>query len=132
MLHAVPSHSPFRALVDWYHRQRLVQEFSALDRGEAARIADDLKISVDDLVTAASQSDDEIALMDRMMALHGLNAEAVKASQPGVVRDMAVTCAKCTCKGECRYDLDHGVTAAEADVYCPNSDTMTALAHAKA
>lgn len=127
MLQAAPSPSPFRALADWFRRQRMVNELAALDPGEAARLADDLKISVDDLVEAASQSEDEIALMHRMMVLHGIDPEKVAAEMPGVMREMAVTCAKCACKGDCQYDLDHGITAAEADEFCPNADMMNAL-----
>lgn len=127
MLHTMPAPSPFRALLDWYRRQRMAHELSALDAAEAARLADDLKINIGDLVEAAGQSDDEIALMDRMMALRGIDRDKLAAEMPAVIREMSVTCAKCTCKGDCRYELDHGVTAEEADNFCPNAETMKAL-----
>ncbi|MGL4323347.1 MAG: DUF6455 family protein [Beijerinckiaceae bacterium] len=129
MLHtATPQNqSPFRALIEWYRRQRMVNELAGLDPGEAGRLADDLKVSVDDLVVAAGQSEDEMALMNRMMALHGIDRAKVEADMPAVIREMTVTCARCGHKGECQYDLDHGGTAEDADAYCLNAGTMQAL-----
>ncbi|MGL4495788.1 MAG: hypothetical protein ACRCXM_10405 [Beijerinckiaceae bacterium] len=129
MLHDVHMHaSPMQALIEWFRRRQAASELARLDAEETARIADDLKVSVDDLHAVVAQSPDEDALMTRMMALHGLNRARLESEMPAVVRDMAVTCAKCGCKGECAYDLDHGALASDCDAYCGNADTMQALA----
>lgn len=118
------SQSPLHALVGWFRRQRERSELAQLDSGEAHRIAADLQVSVDDLVHMASQSDDEVALMGRMMALHGIDKSKLDGDLPAVVRQMAVTCSHCDCKGHCSSALDNGVSTAEADTFCPNAELM--------
>lgn len=120
--------SPLSSLIDWFRRQRERSEFADIDSGEAHRIAADLRVSVDDLIHMAGQSDDEVALMGRMMALHGIDRAKLEGDLPEVVRQMAVTCSHCTCKGHCAGALDNGVSAAEADEFCPNADSMQEFA----
>lgn len=127
--HTLPSTaSPIAALIDWFRRQRERSEFAEIDSGEAHRIAADLRVSVADLIHMASQSDDEVALMGRMMALHGIDRARLEGDLPEVVRQMAVTCSHCSCKSHCSNALDRGVSTAEADTFCPNADSMQEFA----
>ena len=115
------------ALVAWFRRQRETSELANLDADEAQRLATDLNVSLDDLISVAGQSADEAELMSRMMAAHGISRAAVEAELPALVRSMAVTCAKCTCKGECSHDLDAGTAPQNAARYCPNTDSIQSL-----
>lgn len=117
------------AVVEWFRRQARAQELAHIDAGELRHMADDLRVSVDDLYVAAAQSDDEVALMRRMLALHGLDAARIDQEMPALMRDMAVTCARCACKGRCASELDHGAGPGEARAFCPNADTMAMLTH---
>lgn len=126
--HPLPSTgSSLASLIGWFRRMRERSEFADLDSGEAHRIAADLRISVNDLMHLASQSDDEVALMGRMMALHGIDRAKLEDDLPEVVRQMAVTCSHCSCKDHCSAALDRGTSTKEADTFCPNSDSMHVL-----
>ena len=118
----------FSSVIDFFRQSRQSSDFAGLDAAEAARIAHDLNLSVDDLTALVQQSPDEAALMDRMMALHGIHRATLQRTMPELVRDMAATCAHCACKGECKSDLDAGVSTAITDTYCPNADTMRVVA----
>ena len=119
--------APMHALVEWFRRHRAADELAGLGEAEAQNIARDLNVSFNDLVNLAQQSGDESELMTRMMTLHGLDRGAIEADLPALVRQMAVTCSYCQCKGECAHDLDAGVGVEKTDSYCPNADSMHAL-----
>lgn len=125
---AVAAQSPLAALIAWFRNRRATDEFSMLDADEARQIADDLKVSVTDLKLAATQSADELDLMRRMLLLHGLDRARIELELPMVARDLALTCAHCAEKSHCAHELDHGATARDADKFCPNAETMRALA----
>jgi tRNA C32,U32 (ribose-2'-O)-methylase TrmJ len=119
---------PFHAVAEWFRRQARAREFDALGGEELRLMAADLRISVDDLRDAALQSEDEAALMRRMLALHGLDPARIGHEMPELMRDMTLTCARCAEKGRCAHDLDDGLEPAEAGTFCPNADAMAALA----
>lgn len=119
--------SPLRALVEWFRQHRDADEFAGLDAGEAHRIAADLNVSVDDLIHIARQSDDEIALMGRMMTLFGIDKARMEAEMPAVIRQMALTCAHCQNKGKCSHDFDNDPSIAKAINYCANADMMLSM-----
>lgn len=119
--------SPLAALLAWFRRTCAASEIDALGAEEMRQVAQDLRISVGDLRQLATAGDGEAELMRRMLALHGLDIAGLEQELPFVLRDMALTCARCSEKERCRHDLDHGAGAAEADAYCPNAGVMAAL-----
>jgi hypothetical protein len=122
------AHGPFHAVLGWFRRRARIREFDALGAEELRLLAADLRVSVDDLRDAAVQSEDEIALMRRMLALHGLSAATIDQSMPELMRDLTLTCARCEEKGHCAQKFEEGLEPAEAGAFCPNADTMAALA----
>lgn len=123
-----PSHSPFEAVLKWFRQRRDRADIAAMDPAEAERLARDLNLSVLDLTDLVAQSENEAALLGRMLQLHGIDRKTLEEALPGLVRDMAATCAHCQCKGKCTHDLDHNVSTDVTDQYCPNAGTMRSLA----
>lgn len=108
------------AVTSWFARQRE----QMLDRDEARRIAEDLGISVDELLHLGSGPETESALMTRMLDLHGLDREVLEAKYGAVLRDMALGCSRCANKAECRHDLDSGAARTTFDAFCSNAETI--------
>jgi uncharacterized protein YjiS (DUF1127 family) len=123
-----PPRGPVAALLGWFQRRRQSAELAAMDGYDTGRIAADLGISVDDLMAVAGQSRDDIDLMTRMLAEHGLSRASIEAELPELARGLALTCAKCNCKGECEHDLEAGRAKDNAARYCPNIETIQSLA----
>ena len=125
------SHAPavaIKTFMDWYHRRKNARELADLDPAELARMAHDLNLNVADIVSLASQSEDEVSLLDRMMILHGIDIAEVRKHMPAVMRDLAVTCSRCEDRKMCSHDLTEGADAATCDTYCPNAEVMELLA----
>ena len=115
---------PIRALMDWFSRRR----DTLLDQMEARRIAEDLGISVDDLMRLSQEPNDQADLMTRMMNLHGLDRDKLEDQYGAVVRDMAMTCGRCGNKAECRHDLATGQALESFDEFCANAEVIRSFA----
>ncbi|HRJ70399.1 MAG TPA: DUF6455 family protein [Beijerinckiaceae bacterium] len=122
------SRSPLEGLMHWFREHLRGNELSHLDRSELELMARDLNISSDDLTRLSTEEPKDISLMKQMMALHGLDYDALRKEYSGVVRDMEVTCSRCADRKLCEHDLATGADAHTCDTYCPNADTMKAFA----
>lgn len=122
---------PFRAFFNWYRINRERTALALLEKTEVHRLARDLNLSVEDLGALVSQSEDEAALLGRMMQLHGIDKAALQAELPALVREMTATCAHCDAKDQCAHDLDRNATTEQTDQYCPNASTMRSLREGK-
>ena len=56
-----------------------------------------------------------------------LDADAIGAADPAVMRDLQKCCALCTSKALCRRELADEPHSEHWRNYCPNSDTLAAL-----
>lgn len=124
------SRSPVQSLMHWFREHLRGNELSGFDRSEIELMARDLNISADDLTRLTAEEPKDISLMKQMMALHGLDYDALRQDFAGVVRDMEVTCSRCIDRKLCEHDLAHGADAHTCDQYCPNSETMKAFSGA--
>jgi len=120
--------SPIDTVLHWFKEHLRGNELNGFDRNELEMMARDLNMSADDLSRLSEEAPKDISLMKRMMALHGLDYEALRKDYAGVVRDMEVTCSRCADRKLCQHDLATGADSHTCDQYCPNADTMQAFA----
>lgn len=120
--------SALSSVVHWFKQHMRGNELNGLDPKELEMMARDLNVAPDDLVRLAAEEPQDTSMMKRMMAIHGLDYEKLRAEYSAVVRDMEVTCSRCQERKLCQHDLDHGADAHTCDQYCPNADTMKAFA----
>lgn len=122
----------FQSILDALHRFQKRQarraEIAALVPPESQRIARDVGLTRAELMTLSAQDEDSAQLMERRLAELGVDIESIN---PIVLRDMQRCCSQCDCKWRCKYELDHKPKAAAWPRYCPNEQTMAALAAMK-
>jgi hypothetical protein len=90
-------------------------------------MASDLGITVADLIDVLPRAADHTLLMDRMMQARGLDPQAVRRMPAALVRDLEMTCTRCTAARRCRRDLEAGAAAVNCHDYCGNADTFDAI-----
>ena len=103
----------------------------ALDRlspTEMQRLAQDTGLTQDELAQAITADRHVAELLGAMLAARGLDRGRLMAEQPATMRVLEVTCSRCNMTGRCQHELKVGTAAANAEHFCPNADTMGALA----
>ncbi len=117
------------AIADWMTRYRATRaqqtELGSCDAEEVARIAHDIGISKDDLVSMAKKGPNSAALLERMLVALGVNAEAHK--DAAVLHDLQRLCVTCGHKQQCTHELASGNAAEHFRQFCPNAYTLDAL-----
>jgi hypothetical protein len=96
--------------------------------GEAARIARDLSLTTGELRSLARKGADAAELLYRRIADLGLERDAIAYREAHTLRDMQRACSLCASKGRCRRDFARGAAPSAWRDYCPNDDTLDALA----
>jgi hypothetical protein len=107
----------------WMERSDL----NRLDRGEAERVATDLRMTASDLHALARQGPESTVLLDRRMAVLDLDSDEVLQSEPAVFRDLQRVCTLCGSKRQCSRDVANNPDSAAWKDYCPNVGTLLAL-----
>lgn len=113
--------------VDWLKHRRELSEIRRMNRTDFDMIAQDLRVSPDDLdrmVEAGPHSADE---MPKMLEALGIDLEDLVRTKPLLVRDMERVCALCRDKAQCHNDFAAGTAAEHFKDYCPNAPTIEAL-----
>jgi Family of unknown function (DUF6455) len=113
----------------WRARRAQATDLACCGAEEIDRIARDLQLPTGELKLLAGRDRESADLLYVRLASLGLNAEKVKTAAPDVMRDMQRCCSGCADKERCAHELEN-VPGAVAD-YCPNSDTLDALAMMK-
>jgi hypothetical protein len=103
-------------------------ELDALGRAETDRMAQDLNLTSSDFRALAMQDEDSAALMERRLAESAIDIHAIDAT---TLRDMQRCCSQCTSKAICAHELEDKPKAASWPSYCPNEQTIAALAAMK-
>src|SRR5215470_15363042 len=121
----------FHGLIDsfagWLRHRRELSEMRQLDRTDFDRIADDLRVSPDDLeelVRLGPHASDE---MPKMLQELGIDEERLSRAHPLLLRDMERVCALCRDKAQCHRDLAAGTAAENYQGYCLNAATLETL-----
>jgi len=110
---------------DWIKARALRDnELGAMSRDDMHFLAADLGITEADLMDIAPRVTDHSDLMDRMMRIRGLDPDTVRHHFSALVRDMELTCARCSDVRQCRRELAAGTAAAHFHEFCPNAETM--------
>jgi len=112
----------------WRERQEDVAALAACGRSEAAHIARDLSLTTAELHALARKGADTAAQLYRRMADLGLDRDAIAYREARTLRDMQKICSLCASKGRCRHDFARGAAPSAWHDYCPNDDTLGALA----
>ena len=117
---------------DWLKHRRELNEMRQLDRVEFDRIANDLRVSPDDLDELVRHGPHAADELPQMLKALGIDENSLAASQPLLLRDMERVCALCDHKRQCDHDLAEGTAAEHYREYCLNAPTIEQLDKAKA
>lgn len=118
----------------WWTRIKTVlssvrkQDLAALDPDEIGKMARDLRISGDELADLARRPADSAKLLHRRLAVLGINEERVDVA---VMRDLERCCTCCDSKEQCNQELSGETVSKATPAYCPNQQTLGALASMK-
>ena len=108
------------------------RELASLPADELARLAGDIGIGTDELLQVSREPEGLLPLLRRRLAAHGMTLEEIEQLHPSVARDLEVHCTICDSKGHCLQDFELRPGSQEWKHYCPNADTVAALAAQKA
>jgi hypothetical protein len=114
----------------WKEQRDNLAGLESCGRGEVARIAHDLSLSPGELRSLANKGPDSADLVYRRMADLGLDRDAIARSEARTFWDLQKNCSLCESKGRCRHDFARGAETSAWHAYCPNDDTLSALATA--
>ena len=111
----------------WLKHRRELNEMRQLDRTEFDRIANDLRVSPDDLEELVRHGHHAADELPKMLEQLGISEEHLGRVQPLLLRDMERVCALCQHKAQCDRDLADGTAAENYHGYCGNAATLEAL-----
>jgi uncharacterized protein YjiS (DUF1127 family) len=97
------------------------------DPGLARSVAGDLGIRDGELKEVVAGGPAASKLMKRMATEMGVDLAVLRYEEPGVVRDVSLTCSRCAAKRRCLRELDAGTAAFNARDFCPNWTTFAGL-----
>ena len=121
----------FEAIARWVKNYRdalgTSRELAQCDAKDVAAIAQDLMISPEELKALAVKSPDSARLLYRMLDALGVDAAALSARDPMVMRDLERLCVSCTNKRKCAHELATGAAAGHYEDFCPNAYTLDML-----
>ena len=136
MTYAYENHVPSRAEIvigmaaeairRWCDRRELAQ-FVQGSPAEAARVARDLNLDTATLMNIAGRSNGPPVLLNRRLAVLGIDPEHLRRREPAAAQDLARCCALCGSKTRCARDLASKPESAGWKDYCPNEPTLAAL-----
>jgi hypothetical protein len=115
------------AFSGWLRHRRELSEIRQLDRTDFDRIANDLRVSPDDLEELVRHGQHASDEMPKMLAQLGIDEHRLGQAYPLLVRDMERVCALCHDKAQCHRDLADGTAAEHYHTYCPNAGTLETL-----
>jgi hypothetical protein len=106
-------------------RRAALNELSYCDALELTRVAHDLGVSTEDLRVLATRDKTAADLLYRR--LHALRLDPTSVD-PAVMRDLQRCCSNCDSKQLCAHELEDRPVTATWPTYCPNEETLDALA----
>ena len=121
----------FEATANWINRYRKAyaahNELINCGTDEVARIAYDLGISSDDLLTLASKDAKSADLLQKMLVALGVDPKNFANDDPTAMHDLQRLCVNCWQKQTCAHELEVGTAAENYREFCPNAYTLGAL-----
>jgi hypothetical protein len=95
---------------------------------EAEHIAHDVGVSAAELRASAGRWPDTTPLLSHRLAALGIDEVGTARNEPAVMRDLKRVCSLCSETNYCKSDLNRNPSDPVWQVYCPNVDTLKALA----
>ena len=93
-----------------------------------ANIAHDLGLSPNELRSLASRGPGAAKEMPKLLEALHISIARIAERDPLVLRDLQRVCSLCDSKRRCHGDIAAGTLAEHYQDYCPNAQTMEALA----
>lgn len=115
------------SFASWLKHRRELNEMRQLDRSEFDRIANDLRVSPDDLEELVRHGRHAADELPKMLEQLGIDEPGLARAQPLLLRDMERVCALCRHKAQCDRDLAGGTAAENYHGYCANASTLESL-----
>lgn len=115
------------AFAGWLKHRRELNEMRQLNRTDFDRIANDLRVSPEDLEELVRHGEHAADELPRMLDELGIDEERLGQAHPLLLRDMERVCALCHHKAQCDRDLVAGTAAEQYQGYCPNASTLEFL-----
>jgi hypothetical protein len=112
---------------DWLQHRRELSEIRHLNMTDFDRIANDLRISPNDLSELVRHGPHAADELPKLLKVLGIDEADLARVQPLVLRDMERVCAVCHEKGRCDRDLAAGTSATHYEGYCLNAPTIDVL-----
>lgn len=112
---------------EWLKQRCELKELHRLDRSDFDRIANDLRVSPDDLDELVRHGPHSADELPKMLKALGINEVTLANVEPLVVRDMERVCGLCTRKSKCHRDLVAGTAADHYTKYCLNASTISEI-----
>jgi hypothetical protein len=113
------------AVKSFWRKIAAVNELAGCDALEVARVAQDLGVSAADLRALASRDKTAADLLTRRLETLRLDPTSV---DPALMRDLQRCCSNCDSKQLCAHELEDKPRAASWPKYCPNEETIAAIA----
>ena len=111
----------------WLKHRRELNEMRRLDRTDFDRIANDLRVSPDDLEELVRHGQHASDELPKMLEQLGIDEHRLGQAYPLLLRDMERVCALCQDKAQCHRDLADGTAAEHYHGYCLNAATLETL-----
>ncbi|MGY3614379.1 hypothetical protein [Bradyrhizobium sp. USDA 10063] len=111
----------------WVDRFRDIGEIRSLSAAEACSVAHDLRISPAELEMLVARGPHGADELPKMLSALGIDENAIKREEPGVLHDMRRVCALCIEKSRCNRELEAGTAALHHRDYCANTYTLDSL-----
>lgn len=121
-----------RTVTDFLRRMtedlRTTAELEAMPASERRRMLSELGVDSSQLPAMLAGADNTRRLLPQMMRRFDLDPQAMPVSLLGVLSDMQRVCSVCPVYRECARALATGADREACSAFCPNADTMAALA----
>jgi hypothetical protein len=114
-----------RVVKSFWGKKAAIDELFGCDASEMTRVAQDLGISAADLRALANRDKTAADLLYRR--LESLRRDPASVD-PAVMRDLQRCCSTCVSKQLCAHELEDAPKGAKWPTYCPNDDTIAAIA----
>ena len=117
----------FVQIAEWIRRDAADRhEPASLSRLDLARMARELGVSEADLRPLLPTQADSMKRVGQALAARGIDAEALRRTDPARMRALARTCARCRSMVRCRIALATG-DLSDAAEYCDNVEAFATL-----
>lgn len=117
----------FVQIAEWIRRDAACrEELASLSRLDLARMAQELDVDEADLRPLLPAVADSAKRVDQALTVRGIDAEALRRTDPAGMHALARTCARCRFTARCRIALAAGDLSDVAE-YCDNFEAFAAL-----